>query len=76
MNDYFRDQKKSFEMKDNSKEISIEPNNCAEEDVKAKIQPRNFPNMQALLYPNFLRNTEKLFTWQTLRDYVFQQIVA
>jgi len=42
MNDYFRDQKKSHENEDYQEEISIEPNAFEEEEIKIKIQTREF----------------------------------
>jgi len=42
MNDYFRDQKKSFDKEENAKEVTIESNAFSEEDVKVKIQTQEF----------------------------------
>jgi len=42
MNDFFREKKKLFEAEENTKEVSIEPNAFAEEDIKIKIQTQEF----------------------------------
>ena len=42
INDHFREKKKFFEAEENIKEVSIEPNAFAEEDIKIKIQTQGF----------------------------------
>ena len=42
INDFFREKKKLFEAEENTKEVSIEPNAFAEEDIKIKIQTQEF----------------------------------
>ncbi len=42
INDHFREKKKLFEAEENIKEVSIEPNVFAEEDIKIKIQTQGF----------------------------------
>ena len=42
INDHFRKKKKLFEVEENTKEVTIEPNAFAEEDIKIKIQTQEF----------------------------------
>jgi len=42
MNDFFREKKKLFEAEENTKEVFVEPNAFAEEDIKIKIQTQEF----------------------------------
>ena len=42
INDFFRKKKKFFEVEENTKEVTIEPNAFVEEDIKIKIQTQEF----------------------------------
>lgn len=42
MNDYFRKQKKNFHNNENTEELSVEPSELDDEDIKVQIQTKNF----------------------------------
>jgi len=42
MNDYFRKQKKAFNNDENTDELSVDPRELDEEDIKVQIQTKNF----------------------------------